>query len=291
MRSNNTQLTVEQAKLLAAALKLTKAEIKPIVAGINKKLASLEEQAYIAGPKGDKGDPGQTIGVMGPQGRGVKNLLVMDGRLVCEFSDNTFTDLGETVDYKIVAPTGPEGPQGEAGEKGETGDRGERGVPGLPGTDGVDGEHGAQGEKGDRGAPGEKGEPGDRGEKGDTGVGLQGLKGEPGELGVQGPPGDFIIGPPGPAGRDGHDGRDANTAPILAQIEHHRKTIQSQIQKIVLAGSGSGEVRVLNMDDVDRSALGNGKVLSYNAATKKLEFVASGSLTEDDAFFMSLVLG
>ena len=35
---------------------------------------------------------------------------------------------------------------------------------------------------------------------------------------------------------------------------------------------GGGEVRLLNLDDVDTSSLGNGKFLAYNSTTKKLEF-------------------
>ena len=35
---------------------------------------------------------------------------------------------------------------------------------------------------------------------------------------------------------------------------------------------GGGEVRLLNLDDVDTSSLGNGKFLVYNATNKKLEF-------------------
>ena len=35
---------------------------------------------------------------------------------------------------------------------------------------------------------------------------------------------------------------------------------------------GGGEVRLLNLDDVDTSSLGNGKFMIYNSSTKKLEF-------------------
>ena len=37
-------------------------------------------------------------------------------------------------------------------------------------------------------------------------------------------------------------------------------------------GSGGGEVRLLNLDDVDTSSLGNGKFLVFNSTTQKLEF-------------------
>ena len=40
---------------------------------------------------------------------------------------------------------------------------------------------------------------------------------------------------------------------------------------------GGGEVNLLNLDDVDTSSIGNGKVLSYNSSTNKLEFTTSSS--------------
>mgnify|MGYP005695968757 FL=1 len=38
---------------------------------------------------------------------------------------------------------------------------------------------------------------------------------------------------------------------------------------------GGGEVNLLKLDDVDTGAIGNGKVLSYNASTGKLQFITS----------------
>jgi hypothetical protein len=47
-----------------------------------------------------------------------------------------------------------------------------------------------------------------------------------------------------------------------------RKLVTMQMASI----GGGGEVRLLNLDDVDTSSLGNGKFLVYNATSKKLEF-------------------
>ena len=65
------------------------------------------------------------------------------------------------------------------------------------------------------------------------------------------------------------------TDPILRSIEDIKKKIkflEGWISKISMAGPGGGEVRLLNLDDVDISALGNNKYLRYNAANAKLEF-------------------
>ena len=57
--------------------------------------------------------------------------------------------------------------------------------------------------------------------------------------------------------------------PISARIEK----LEKHIQKIALAGPGSGEVRILNMDDVDTTDLANDKYLKYNSSTGKFVFV------------------
>ena len=51
------------------------------------------------------------------------------------------------------------------------------------------------------------------------------------------------------------------------------------------AGAGSGEVRVLRMDDVDKSGLADGAVMTYSAALNKLVFTmpnSAGSTTITD---------
>ena len=56
--------------------------------------------------------------------------------------------------------------------------------------------------------------------------------------------------------------------PISARIEK----LEKHIQKIAIAGPGSGEVRILNMDDVDTTDLANDKYLKYNSSTGKFVF-------------------
>ena len=57
------------------------------------------------------------------------------------------------------------------------------------------------------------------------------------------------------------------------------KYLEAWISKISLTGPGGGEVNLLKLDDVDTSAIGNGKYLRYNAANAKIEFatVTGGS--------------
>ena len=84
------------------------------------------------GPKGDKGDPGET----GPKGdKG---------------------DPGET------------GPKGDKGDPGETGPKGDKGDPGETGPKGDKGDPGETGPKGDKGDPGETGPKGDKGDPGES---------------------------------------------------------------------------------------------------------------------------
>ena len=66
-----------------------------------------------------------------------------------------------------------------------------------------------------------------------------------------------------------------NEQPQLSDLEklqleftRFRKLVTMQMASI----GGGGEVRLLNLDDVDTSSLGNGKFLVYNATSKKLEF-------------------
>ena len=56
--------------------------------------------------------------------------------------------------------------------------------------------------------------------------------------------------------------------PVSARIEK----LEKWIQKIAVAGPGSGEVRILNMDDVDTTDLANDKYLKYNSSTGKFVF-------------------
>ena len=55
---------------------------------------------------------------------------------------------------------------------------------------------------------------------------------------------------------------------LQLEFKQFRKMVTMQMASI----GGGGEVRLLNLDDVDTSSLGNGKFLAYNSTTKKLEF-------------------
>lgn len=55
---------------------------------------------------------------------------------------------------------------------------------------------------------------------------------------------------------------------LQREFTQFRKLVTMQMASI----GGGGEVRLLNLDDVDTSSLGNGKFLVYNSSSKKLEF-------------------
>jgi len=55
---------------------------------------------------------------------------------------------------------------------------------------------------------------------------------------------------------------------LQLEFRHFKDMVIKQMASI----GGGGEVRLLNLDDVDTSSLGNGKFLAYNSTTKKLEF-------------------
>ena len=60
---------------------------------------------------------------------------------------------------------------------------------------------------------------------------------------------------------------------IKEEFRHFKETVIAQMASI----GGGGEVNLLKLDDVDTGALADGKVLSYNASTGKLQFTtASG---------------
>ena len=151
-----------------------------------------------------------------------------------------------------------------------------------------------RGEKGEQGKRGLKGQKGARGEKGQRGLtGPEGPQGLPGETGPMGPQG--IRGPEGqvgPEGRPGKDGKTPDIEPFKDKIskdfDTFTRNISSQITRMAYAGGsgggasspGSGEVRLLRLDDVDPDNLGDKHYLRYNSDTEKLEFV--NVLTSDN---------
>ena len=147
------------------------------------------------------------------------------------------------------------GDRGDVGPRGFSGEKGEKGDVGPQGVRGPKGETGSRGPKGDKGIPGiqgPKGEKGDRGEKGD--------KGDP--------------------------GRDADTKEfekdfknfkslVLKDVVQYKNKVNAIISKNIVGGSsGSGEVNLRFLDDIDRDSIQNGYVLSYDSATNKFKFVA-----------------
>ena len=63
----------------------------------------------------------------------------------------------------------------------------------------------------------------------------------------------------------------------LDKIKEEFRHFKEQVIKQMASIGGGGEVNLLKLDDVDTGALADGKVLSYNASTGKLQFTtASG---------------
>ena len=61
--------------------------------------------------------------------------------------------------------------------------------------------------------------------------------------------------------------------PSLEEFQKQYKLFVMRVQQQLATLGGGGEVRVLKMDDVDTTDLGDEKVLSYDASTEKLKFV------------------
>ena len=289
---------LEQAKLLAAALKLARKEIDQVRVEFEEQFLEFTRTNLVEGlqgPQGAKGEKGEqgpagperrivveARGPVGPQGdtgeagRSVDKAYIHEDNLFIQFDSGDEIQVG-----KVVGPRGGQGTQGERGPIGEQGEIGPRGEKGDRGDIGPRGERGEKGEKGDigpRGIPGEKGEIGERGEKGETGeqgpVGPQGDKGERGERGVRGEKGlQGDVGPQGPAGRDG---TEVDVSRIKKELEtdlqDFKNQISSQITRAALGGgsSGSGEVKLEFLDDVDRAtAKVDGKFLKFDSASGK----------------------
>ena len=65
--------------------------------------------------------------------------------------------------------------------------------------------------------------------------------------------------------------------PSLEEFQKQYRLFVTRVQQQLATLGGGGEVRVLNMDDVDTTDLGDEKVLSYDASTEKLKFVDQSS--------------
>ena len=63
----------------------------------------------------------------------------------------------------------------------------------------------------------------------------------------------------------------------LDKIKEEFRHFKEQVIKQMASIGGGGEVNLLKLDDVDTGALADGKVLSYNASTGKLQFTTASS--------------
>jgi len=291
---------IEQAKLLAAALKLARKEIDKVRVEFEEQFLDFTRTNLVEGlqgpqgPKGEKGPPGPEgperkivieargpVGEKGEQGdpgRAVDKAYIHEDNLFIQFDSGDEIQVG-----KVVGPRGGQGIQGERGligEQGEVGPRGEKGDRGDIGPRGPQGEKGHKGDTGLRGIAGEKGEKGDRGEKGETGeqgpVGPQGDQGVRGERGPRGEKGEQgPIGPEGPAGRDG---TEVDLADLKKQVEDDlskfKIEIEAQVTRAKLqahASGGGGAVQIRELTDFDATSLVNNQFIKYNSTTGKFE--------------------
>ena len=291
---------IRDAKILSAAIKYADKKIAEIQEEIHEPViveGPPGPQGPV-GPQGEKGDTGperriviEAKGPVGPQGvpgHTFEKAYIEDDKLYLLREDGEVFSVG-----KVIGPRGGQGIPGEQGPQGDVGPRGlqgligEQGPQGLTGRRGTRGEKGEQGERGPRGFIGEQGTPGvpglkgDKGEKGDSGD--KGEKGDPGDIGMQGlrgPQGpQGPIGEQGPQGIPGIDGTQVDLQPQLDVLQEgveerivaFSAEINSRMDRIAMSsGSGSGEVRLEFLDDVDRAtAKVNGKFLKYDSASKK----------------------
>lgn len=74
--------------------------------------------------------------------------------------------------------------------------------------------------------------------------------------------------------------------PNTKAIQEKLKFLEQAVGRIAATGPGSGEVNLRYLDDVDRSTIGEGRHLAYNATTKKFFFeeVSTGSNLVSDAY-------
>jgi hypothetical protein len=277
---------INDALSVATSIAYTKKEIA-------KLKEELQSQVVEQGPTGPVGPRG-AIGAKGEQGaqglKGDKGDVGPRGPVGDTGAQGPKGDVGEVGpqgeqgEQGPVGPIGPQGEQGERGlqgEQGPKGDKGDKGDKGESGKNGLDGRDGSQGAMGPAGSTGQQGIQGERGPKGEPGrVGPQGVQGE------RGPQGES--GPQGVQGLPGKDGRDGDIKPLEQQFTKYTKTLNDNfaeyrtklnalISKSLASdawkATGSGEVNLRYLDDVDRNSIQDGYVLSYNAATKKFTFV------------------
>jgi len=294
-KETNLSGTLSEAVSVATSVAYTRQEIQKLktefVSLLEKKTTEVVVE-QVPGPVGPRGALGAT-GSQGPKGdkgdvgeRGEKGDVGLQGEIGPEGLQGIKGDKGDTGE---VGPQGIQGIAGKIGPQGLKGDRGEDGKNGLDGRDGEAGKIGLSGPVGAQGIQGERGLKGDRGERGQDGQhGIQGSVGPRGE-----------IGPQGIQGLAGKDGKDGDIKPVEEKfqkfqdvlekdLQQYKNRINASVSKAMATdawkATGSGEVNLRYLDDVDRDSITDGYVLSYSDASKKFVFVeqaAGGGGTVD----------
>ena len=288
-KDDNFSDTLNEALLVATSVAFTKKEIQKL----REEFLSLKdkdkivEYVEVKGPTGPRGP----IGPVGAPGeRGLKGDKGDTG------DRGEKGDVGPQGNLGQTGPRGLKGNKGDKGDKGEVGPQGiqgERGPQGLKGDKGDDGKNGLDGRDGETGAmgpvgpAGEQGLQGERGPKGD--VGAKGDRGESGKDGQQGPAGPRgEIGPQGIQGVAGKDGKDGDVKPVEEKLKKFQDVLEKDLQQYknrinasvskamatdAWKATGSGEVNLRYLDDVDRDSITDGYVLSYDEASQKFVFI------------------
>jgi hypothetical protein len=285
-KDDNFSDTLNEAILVATSVAFTKKEIQKLreefLSLANKD--KIVEYVEIKGPAGPRGPIGP-VGVAGERGikgdkgdtgeRGEKGDVGPQGNLGQTGPRGLKGDKGDK------GEVGPQGIQGERGPQGLKGDKGDDGKNGLDGRDGETGPIGPAGPAGTQGIQGERGPKGDRGDKGEAG--------RDGQQGIQGPAGPKVdTGPQGVQGPPGKDGKDGDVKPVEEKfkkfqsilendLQQYKNKINASVSKAMATdawkATGSGEVNLRYLDDVDRDSIQDGYVLSYSQANNKFEFV------------------
>tara|TARA_B100000579_G_scaffold155962_2_gene126882 strand:+ start:6267 stop:7496 length:1230 start_codon:yes stop_codon:yes gene_type:complete len=244
---------------------------------LKEEIARLKKSQGKVGEKGDIGDPGP-IGLRGQKGekgdKGIKGDIGPQGP-IGESITGLQGDPGERGLRGYIGPIGETGPQGERGPEGVQGEQGipgfigEQGPIGPIGPEGPEGPQGKRGFIGEQGPQGERGFPGFEGQQGE--IGEPGPEGRPGERGPKGEQGER--GFTGPQGPEGRSLTTEDVEPLLAnKLNLYQKNYDrfvSNVNRSLSSLGGGGETKLKRLDDVDASALVDGKVLTYDATTDK----------------------
>ena len=294
-KETNLSTTLSEAVSVATSVAYTRQEIQKLktelVSLLEKKTTELIVE-QVPGPVGPRGSLGAT-GAQGSKGdkgdkgdageRGDKGEVGPQGNMGHDGPRGLKGDKGDKGEQGDVGPQGEQGIQGVTGDRGDKGEKGDRGADGKNGLDGRDGQTGAIGPIGSIGPQGVQGERGLKGDKGE-----RGQDGQQGLTGSTGPKGE--IGPQGVQGLSGKDGKDGDIKPVEEKFQKFIDNVQKDVNAfktrvnavIIKSGgqhggsTGSGEVNLRYLDDVDRDSITDGYVLSYDSANAKFTFVEQG---------------